>query len=133
MACHCPDEGWPFAFREALHATEACPLADVAYVPLGVVPGWRCPARDDVGDAVQPVLVAVGAEQAESGADAPGDALEPDELRVRLSRALSLPMGTCNPQYVQRVAVPDTSRFHRQSASPLVELFVNTLVVTSLL
>ena len=66
LAGHGSDEDWPVVFREVLHAAEACPAADVANVLRSLVLVWRRPAHDDVGDAGQPVLVAVSPEQAES-------------------------------------------------------------------
>ena len=109
MAGHCADKGWPVGFCEALHPAEACPAADVADVAAGVVLAWRCPARDDVCDAVQVVLPVVGAEQTEGCANAPFYAFELDELPVYLFCPLPFPGSTCNPPNVQRVAVSNTS------------------------
>ena len=91
-------------------AAEACELAAVADVPSGVVFRGRCPARDDVFYAYQFVFVAVGAEDAESGSEAPFDGFKSDELFVGLVGRLSFPFSTCNPPYVQRVAVSHSSR-----------------------
>ena len=76
LAGHCLDEFGPVSFREALHSGEACPAADVADVLACLVLAWRCPARDDVGDAVQVVLPFVGAEQADSCAQAPFETIK---------------------------------------------------------
>ena len=109
LPCHCTDETRPVLFREPLKASEACPEADVPDVTLCVVFAWRCPAADDVTDADSIVLVAVGAEQAEGGADAPFDELELDKPLVRLLGTLPSPFSTCNPPDVQRVAVSESS------------------------
>ena len=69
--CHSPHEPRPVVFGEPFFAAEACELAAVADVPSGVVFRGRCPARDDVFDAYQFVFVAVSAEDAESGSEAP--------------------------------------------------------------
>ena len=105
LLCHCADEFRPVFLREPLQASEARPQADVLDVTLCVVFGRRCPAADDVADAMGLVLVAVGAEQAESGTDAPFRKLELDKPFVRLLGALPFPVSTCNPPNVQRVAV----------------------------
>ena len=105
LPCHCADKFRPVFLREPLQASEARPQADVLDVTLCVVLGRRCPAADDVTDADGLVLVAVGSEDAEGGADAPFHCLELDEGLVTLKDSLSSPLGTCNPPNVQRVAV----------------------------
>ena len=100
LAGHCLDEFGPVGFREALHSGEACPAADVADVLACLVLAWRCPARDDVGDAVQMVLPFVGPEQAEGSSCAPVHALKLDKLSVRLFCSLPFPGSTCNPPNV---------------------------------
>lgn len=105
LPCHCADEFRPVLLREPLQTSEARPQADVPDVTLCVVFGRRCPARDDVADADGKVLVAVGAEQAESGSQSPFEKLELDKPFVRLFGTLPFPFSTCNPPDVQRVAV----------------------------
>ena len=73
LPCHCTDETRPVLFREPLKASEACPEADVPDVTLCVVFAWRCPAADDVTDAIGLVLVAVGSEDAEGSTKSPFD------------------------------------------------------------
>ena len=81
---HSPHEPRPVVFGEPFFAAEACELAAVADVLAGVVFRGRCPARDDVFDAYQFVFVAVSAEDAESGSEAPFDGFKSDELFVFL-------------------------------------------------
>ena len=70
-------------FCEPFFASEACEPAYIADVPSGVVFRGRCPPGDDVLYAYGLVLVAIGAEQAERGSDAPFHAFELNELPVR--------------------------------------------------
>ena len=122
LSSHRLDECWPVGLREALHAAEACPAADVADVMCRAVLGGRCPAHDDVGDAVQLVLVPVGAEQAEGRAYAPLHALElaegcPPPSLPRWGRRLgefTFPERLASPN-VQRIVVANSKRFHVKS------------------
>ena len=61
----------PVFLSQALVAPEAGELAYMADVGGGVVLRGRCPTVDDVPDAAQPVLIGIGAQEAECGTQAP--------------------------------------------------------------
>ena len=111
---HCLDELGPLVFGEAFVATVAGPETDVLNVPFGVVLRRRCPASDDVADAVQLVLCGIGAKQNESGSEAPLHRLELHERPTTVpslygGEYFAFPLGTCNPPNIQRIAVAETS------------------------
>ena len=70
-AGHCLDEAGPVLLGQALVAPETGKLADVPDVALRIVLGRRRPAGDDTPDAAQLVLGGIGAQEAESGPEAP--------------------------------------------------------------
>lgn len=115
LSCHSLYEARPFVLRQALFPTEASPAADVADVGLRVVLRGRGPASDDVGYAVQVVLVAVGPEQAERRPKSPfhrGKLAEggssPSPSRRRGSRGyFAFPRHFPAPD-VQRIVIADT-------------------------
>lgn len=94
---HCLDELGPLVFGEAFVATVAGPKTDVPNVPLGVVLRRRCPASDDVLDAVQFVLRGIGAKQNESGTQAPFKAFKLHELGVVLLGCFALSIEYLQP------------------------------------
>jgi hypothetical protein len=115
LPCHCPDETRPVFFRQSLQAAEASPQADVPDVTVCVVFRWRRPSADDVTDAVGFVLSGVGAEDAESGSDAPfhcGETAKSPLSAPPLGEYLTLPSLTRNASDVQRIVVPFTYCFH---------------------
>ena len=122
LSSHRLDECWPVGLREALHAAEACPAADVADVLCRAVLGGRCPAHDDVSDAVQLVLVPEGAKQAEGCAKSPLHALElaegcpPPSLPAwgRRLGEFTFPERLASPN-VQRIVIANSKRFHLKS------------------
>ena len=70
-AGHCLDEAGPVLLGQALVAPETGKLADVPDVALRIVLCGRRPAGDDAPDAAQLVLGGIGAQEAESGPEAP--------------------------------------------------------------
>ena len=91
--------------------------ADVGNVAFGVVLGWRCPSAYDLLNGTQPVLVCIGAEQAEGGSDAPFHGGELHKVGVGLLRPLPLPFGGCAAD-VQRVVVSDSSGHKKTPSAP---------------
>ena len=70
-ACHGLHQTGPVFLRQALVAPEAGELAYMADVGGGVVLRGRCPTVDDVPDTAQPVLIGIGAQEAESSTQTP--------------------------------------------------------------
>ena len=106
--CHCLQEYGPLASFKGLLGVQSGEAAYVGDVVLGVVLGWRCPSADDLLNGTQPVLLGIGAQEAESRPDAPGHGAELHKVAVGLFLALSFPLRLGSAD-VQRVVVAYSS------------------------